>query len=61
MRTTHDAPELGADYSGLIETTLGLVYLYSKTFAKESDEPMYVTGGANKSPGDSKKSGSDME
>jgi xylulokinase len=50
MRTTHDAPELGVDYSGLIETTLGLVYLYSKTFAKETAEPMYVTGGANKSP-----------
>ena len=27
-----------------------LVYLYSKTFAKESAEPLYVTGGANKSP-----------
>jgi len=50
LRTTHDNPELGADYSGLIETTLGTVYLYSKTFAKESAEPMYVTGGANKSP-----------
>ena len=49
IRTTHDAPELGADYSGLIETTLGAVYLYSKTFAKESSEPLYVTGGANKS------------
>jgi xylulokinase len=49
IRTTHDAPELGADYSGLIETTLGTVYLYSKTFAKESSEPLYVTGGANKS------------
>ena len=32
------APELGPDYSGLIETTLGTVYLYSKTFAKESAE-----------------------
>ena len=50
IRTTHSAPELGADYSGLIETTLGLVYLYSKTFAKETAEPLYVTGGANKSP-----------
>jgi len=50
LRTTHETPELGADYSGLIETTLGLVYLYSKTFTKESAEPMYVTGGANKSP-----------
>ena len=50
IRTTHRTPELGADYSGLIETTLGLVYLYSKTFAKETTEPFYVTGGANKSP-----------
>ena len=50
IRTTHSTPELGADYSGLIETTLGLMYLYSKTFAKETAEPLYVTGGANKSP-----------
>jgi xylulokinase len=50
IRITHSTPELGADYSGLIETTLGLVYLYSKTFAKETAEPLYVTGGANKSP-----------
>jgi xylulokinase len=50
IRTTHTTPELGADYYGLIETTLGLVYLYSKTFAKETAEPLYVTGGANKSP-----------
>ena len=49
LRTTHDSPEIGSDYSGLIETTLGTVYLYSRTFAKESAEPMYVTGGANKS------------
>ena len=50
IRTTHNGPDMGADYSGLIETTLGTVYLYSKTFAKESAEPLYVTGGANKSP-----------
>jgi xylulokinase len=49
IRTTHHAPELGADYSGLIESTLGTVYLYSKTFAQESADPLYVTGGANKS------------
>jgi len=49
IRSTHDNAELGADYSGLIETTLGLVYLYSKTFAKDSTEPLYVTGGVNKS------------
>jgi xylulokinase len=50
IRTTHETSELGADYSGLIETTLGTVYLYSKAFAKEFDEALYVTGGANKSP-----------
>ncbi len=49
IRTTHHTPGLGPDYSGLIESTLGTVYLYSKTFAKESAEPLYVTGGANKS------------
>jgi xylulokinase len=50
MRTTHDAPDLGADYSGLIETTLGTMYLYSKQFTKESSDPLYVTGGATRSP-----------
>ena len=50
MRTTHDAPDFGADYSGLIETTLGTMYLYSKQFAKESSDPLYVTGGATRSP-----------
>jgi xylulokinase len=50
MRTTHDAPDLGADYSGLIETTLGTMYLYSKQFTKESSDPLYVTGGATGSP-----------
>lgn len=49
IRKTHTAPELGADYSGLIETTLGMIYLYSRAFAKESSEPLYVTGGANRS------------
>jgi xylulokinase len=50
IRTTHTVPELGPDYSGLIESTLGTVYLYSRTFAKESTDPLYVTGGVNKSP-----------
>jgi len=34
----------------LIETTLGTVYLYSKDIAKESAEPLYVTGGAKEVP-----------
>ena len=49
IRQTHNTTELGPDYSGLIETSLGMVYLYSKTFAKDSSEPLYVTGGANSS------------
>ena len=49
IRTTNHSPELGADYSGLVESTLGTVYLYSKTFAGDSADPLYVTGGANKS------------
>jgi xylulokinase len=49
IRTTHTEPELGPDYSGLIESTLGTVYLYSRTFARESTDPLYVTGGVNKS------------
>jgi xylulokinase len=49
MRVTHDTPALGADYSGLIESTLATVYDYSKKFIKESSEPLYVIGGASKS------------
>ena len=49
-RTTHDAPDFVADLFGLIETTLGTMYLYSKPFAKESSDPLYVTGGATRSP-----------
>jgi xylulokinase len=42
---------LGPDYSGLIETTLAAVYYHSKHFARSTVEPLYVTGGASRSPG----------
>jgi xylulokinase len=42
---------LGQDYSGLIETTLAALYYHSKHFARSTTEPLYVTGGASRSPG----------
>jgi xylulokinase len=50
-RTGGEKPGLGADYAGIIETTLAAVYLHSKSFMKETTESLYVTGGAAKSPG----------
>ena len=40
------AADLKNDYSGLIETTLAAVYIYSKPFSKLTAQPLYVTGGA---------------
>ncbi|MBN2239638.1 MAG: hypothetical protein JW712_07680 [Dehalococcoidales bacterium] len=42
-------PEFGADYAALIETTLAIVYWYSKGFTRETGEPLFVTGGARNS------------
>jgi len=42
---------LGGDYAGIIETTLAAVYVHSKGFTRDTDEPLYVTGGATDSPG----------
>jgi xylulokinase len=39
-------PELGNDYAGLIESTLAAVYYHSKSFTGETDQPLFVTGGA---------------
>ncbi|MBN1644149.1 MAG: hypothetical protein JW856_04960 [Dehalococcoidales bacterium] len=50
IRMTHNKPSLGNDYSGLVESTLATIYLYSKPFAKESAGPLYITGGASRSP-----------
>ncbi|MDE0318109.1 MAG: FGGY family carbohydrate kinase [Candidatus Poribacteria bacterium] len=44
------APNLAKDYTGVIETSLAAVYVYSKVFTKPSQEPLYVTGGATGSP-----------
>lgn len=41
---------LGEDYSGVIETSLAAVYVYSQIFTKQSNDPLFVTGGATDSP-----------
>jgi xylulokinase len=43
--------DLGNDYAGLIETTLSVMYTYSRHFARVTAEPLYITGGATRSPG----------
>jgi xylulokinase len=40
-----------ADYPGVIESTLAAVYYHSLGFSKPSQEPLYVTGGAQNSAG----------
>ncbi|OGN91016.1 MAG: hypothetical protein A2158_04940 [Chloroflexi bacterium RBG_13_46_14] len=42
-------PDLGLDYTALIETTLAAVYTYSKGFTRQTDETLHVTGGARNS------------
>ena len=51
VRVGHATPNLGIDYAGLIETTLAAVHCHSRGFARETAEPLYVTGGATNSQG----------
>ena len=51
MRVSHETPDLGTDYAGIIESSLSSVYLHSKNFTSETSEPMYVTGGPTSSSG----------
>ncbi len=51
IRTTDSkTPNLAEDYTGVIETSLAAVYVYSEVFTKPSQDPLYVTGGATGSP-----------
>ena len=43
-------PTLAADYTGVIETSLAAVYIYSAVFTKQTQAPLFVTGGATDSP-----------
>ncbi len=42
---------LAADYTGIIETSLAALYIYSDVFTKQTQAPLFVTGGATDSPG----------
>ena len=44
------APILAEDYTGIIETSLAAVYIYSAVFTKQTQAPLFVTGGATDSP-----------
>ena len=50
VRIGYDASDLTSDYAGIIESSLGLVYLYSRGFAPDSSEPIFLTGGMTKVP-----------
>ena len=41
---------LAEDYTGIIETSLAAVYIYSAVFTKQTQAPLFVTGGATDSP-----------
>ena len=43
-------PTLSEDYTGIIETSLAAVYVYSTVFTKQTQAPLFVTGGAADSP-----------
>jgi xylulokinase len=43
-------PTLAEDYTGIIETSLAAVYVYSAVFTKQTRAPLFVTGGATDSP-----------
>jgi xylulokinase len=49
VRVGYEKPSLGADYAGLIETTLASVYYHSQGFTRETSQPLYITGGAGSS------------
>lgn len=43
-------PTLAEDYTGIIETSLAAVYIYSAVFTQQTQAPLFVTGGATDSP-----------
>lgn len=43
-------PTLAQDYTGVIETSLAAVYVYSEVFTDQTQDSLHVTGGATDSP-----------
>ena len=54
IQATHSSrasdANLAEDYTGIIETSLAAVYIYSEVFTKQTQAPLFVTGGATDSP-----------
>ena len=50
IRTASEG-SLAKDYTGIIETSLAALYIYSAVFTKQTQAPLFVTGGATDSPG----------
>jgi xylulokinase len=50
IKIGYNEPDLTDDYNGIIESSLAAVCVYSKGFTKQTNEPLYVTGGATGSP-----------
>jgi len=49
-RIGYDSPDLGRDFNAIVNSTLAAVYLHSLGFTRQTDEPLYVAGGASRSP-----------
>ena len=49
-RIGYGEPELAADYTGVIESSLASVYLHSRGFTAD-DKQLYIAGGPSQSPG----------
>ncbi|MFH1998308.1 MAG: FGGY family carbohydrate kinase [Planctomycetota bacterium] len=47
-RIGYEKPNLKEDYCSIVDSSLGLVYLYSRGFTKQSHGPIAVTGGVSK-------------
>ncbi|MBN1499800.1 MAG: xylulose kinase [Spirochaetes bacterium] len=51
VRIGADSGSLEFDYSGIIDSSLAAVFTFSKAFAMETSEPLYITGGPTASAG----------
>ncbi len=51
VRVGAEAGSLEFDYPGIIDSSLAAVFTFSKAFARQTDEPLYITGGPTSSAG----------
>ena len=50
VRVGYAGTDFRRDYPGIIDSTLSSVYCYSRGFTRETNDPLYVTGGPVASP-----------